>query len=106
MLTTRGNYCREEPIVTPWWIYVTDFNLCFSLLLLLWHYYLVTNSCPTLCDPMDSSTPQSSTVSQSLLELVFIESVVPSNHLILLPPSPALNFPSVRVFSNNLAFLP
>ena len=39
--------------------------------------------------------------SQSLLELVSIESVMPSNHLILccllLPPS---IFPSIRVFSN------
>ena len=60
MLTTHGNHCREEPILTPWWIYLTDFNLYFSLLLLLCHYCLVTNSCPTLCDPMDCSTPGSS----------------------------------------------
>ena len=59
MLTTHGNHCREEPILTPWWIYFTDFNLYFSLLLLLCHYCLVTNSCPTLCDPMDCSTPGS-----------------------------------------------
>ena len=32
------------------------------------------------------------------------ESVIPSNHLILLPPSPpALVFPSIRVFSNESA---
>ena len=42
--------------------------------------------------------------SQSLLKLMFIESVIPSNHLILccpllLPPSV---FPSIRVFSNEL----
>ena len=42
------------------------------------------------------------TVSQSLLKLMFIESMMPSNHLILchpllLPPS---IFPSIRVFSN------
>ena len=42
------------------------------------------------------------TISQSLLKLMFIESVMPSNHLIfchplLLPPS---IFPSIRVFSN------
>ena len=45
------------------------------------------------------------TISQSLLKLMSIESVVPSNHLILchpllLPPS---IFPSIRVFSNELA---
>ena len=41
------------------------------------------------------------TNSQSLLRLMSIESVMPSNHLILchplLPPS---TFPSIRVFSN------
>ena len=45
---------------------------------------------------------QSFTISQSLLKLMSIESVMPSNHLILchpllLPPS---IFPSIRVFSN------
>ena len=44
----------------------------------------------------------SNTNSQSLLKLISIESVMPSNHLILchpllLPPS---TFPSIRVFSN------
>ena len=45
------------------------------------------------------------TNSQSLLKLMFIKSVMPSNHLILchplvLPPS---TFPSIRVFSNESA---
>ena len=49
----------------------------------------------------------SSTNSQSLLKLMFIELVMPSNHLILchpllLPPS---IFPSIRVFSNESALL-
>ena len=42
------------------------------------------------------------TNSQSLLKLMFIESVMPSNHLILCRPlllSPPI-FPSIRVFSN------
>ena len=107
----------------------------------------VTQSCPTLSDPMDCSLLGSSvrgifqarvlewgtiafsiqlhscvqfiatpwtvacqaslsiTNSQSLLKLMFIESVMPSNHLILcrpliLPPS---IFPSIRVFSNESA---
>ena len=47
------------------------------------------------------------TNSQNLLELMSIESVMPSNHLILchpllLPPS---IFPSIRVFSNESVFL-
>ena len=53
-----------------------------------------------LCDPTDHSTHI--TNSWSLLKLISIESVMPSNHIILcrpllLPPS---IFPSIRVFSN------
>ena len=42
------------------------------------------------------------TNSQSLLKLMSIESVMPSNHLILCPPLllPPSLFPSIRVFSN------
>ena len=66
----------------------------------------VTRSCPTLCDPMDSSTP-GFPVHQQLLELtqlVSIESVMPSNHLILYCPLLLLPsiFPSIRVFCNEL----
>ena len=62
-------------------------------------FSLVAQSCPTLCDPMDCSTHQASlsiTNSQSLLKLMTIESVMPSNHLILCRSI----FPSIRVFSN------
>ena len=64
----------------------------------------VAQSCPTLCDPVDCSTPGFPVHhnSQSLLKLMSIMSMMPSNHLIfchplLLPPS---IFPSIRVFSN------
>ena len=45
------------------------------------------------------------TISQSLLKLTFIELVMPSNHLILCGPLPLLPsiFPSIRLFSNELA---
>ena len=64
----------------------------------------VAQSCPTLCDPMNCSTPGLPVHHQlpSSLKLTSIESVMPSNHLILccllflLPPIP----PSIRVFSN------
>ena len=88
---------------------------------------LVTKLCPTLCDPRNASLPYASlslslspftissftvpfTVSQSLFKLTSIESMMPSNHLILchllflccllllLP----LIFPSIRVFSTEL----
>ena len=47
----------------------------------------------------------SNTTSQSLLKLMSIESVMPSNHLILCCPLLLLPliFPSIRVFSNKLA---
>ena len=65
---------------------------------------LVSQSCPTLCNPMNCSMP-GLPVRHQLLgkhKLISIESVMPSSHLILgrplllLPPTP----PSIRVFSN------
>ena len=49
--------------------------------------------------------PQSFTISQSLLKLLSIESVTPSNHLILCHPLLLLPsiFPSTRIFSNESA---
>ena len=63
----------------------------------------VAQSCPTLCDPMNCSTP-GLPVHHQLPEfkLISIELVMPSSHLILccplllLPPIP----PSIRVFSS------
>ena len=86
----------------------------------------VAQSCPTLCDPMDCSLPGSSVHgifqarvlewgaiafslsiinSQSLLKLMSIELVMPSNHLILYHPLLLLPsiFPNIRVFSNESA---
>ena len=67
----------------------------------------VAQPCPFLCNPMDFTRQASLSfiLSQSLLKLVSIESIMPSNHLILccpllLPPS---IFPSIRVFSNESA---
>ena len=69
--------------------------------------YSVAQSCLTLCSPMDRSTPgfPSFTISQSLHKLKSIESVMPSNHLILcclLLLLPSI-FLSIRVFSNEPA---
>ena len=63
----------------------------------------VTLPCPTLSDPMDCSTPGllSITSSRSLLKLMSIKSVMPSNHLILCrPPLLPSVLPSIRVFSD------
>ena len=48
----------------------------------------VTQSCQTLCDPMDCSTPGFPVYYQipELANLMSIESVIPSNHLILCCP--------------------
>ena len=63
-----------------------------------------TQSCPTLWDPMDCSTPGLPVFHQlpELTQTHVLESVMPSNHLILchpllLPPS---IFPRIRVFSS------
>ena len=66
----------------------------------------VAKPCPTLCNPMDCSTPGSPVLHQSLLKLMSIESVMPSSHLILCHPLPLLPsvIPSIRVFSNESAF--
>ena len=66
----------------------------------------VAQSCPTLCDPMDCSTP-GSPVSQSLLRFMFIESVMPSNHLILYRPffSCLQSFPASGSFQMSQFFV-
>ena len=64
----------------------------------------VTQSCPTLCDPMNHACQSSLsfTNSRSSLKLMSIKLVMPSSHLILcrplllLPPIP----PSIRILSN------
>ena len=67
----------------------------------------VAQSCPTLCNPMNCSVPGLPVHYQLLgfTQLVSIESVMPSNHLILCHPLILLPsiFPSIRVFSNESA---
>ena len=64
----------------------------------------VAQPCLTLCNPLDCSMPGflSITNSWSLLKLMSIELVMPSNHLILFHPLLLLPsiLPSIRVFSN------
>ena len=62
---------------------------------------------PTLCNPTDAArlASLSLTISQSLPKFMSIELVMPSNHLILCCPLLLLPsiFPSIRVFSSELA---
>ena len=66
----------------------------------------VTQSCPTLCNPMDRSTP-GLPVHHQLSEFTqtHVHWVMPSNHLIHCCPLLILPsiFPSIRVFSNESA---
>ena len=67
----------------------------------------VSQSCLTLCDPMNCSMPGLLVHHQprSLPKLISIELVMPSNHLILCRPLLLLPsiFPSIRVFSSESA---
>ena len=66
----------------------------------------VAQLCLTLCNSMDCSTPASLSITNSwkLLKLMSIESMMPSNHLILCHSFFCLPsiFLSIRVFSNKL----
>ena len=67
----------------------------------------VAQLCPTLCNPMNHSTPAllSITNSRSLPKPIPTELVMPSNHLILCRPLLFLPsvFPSITIFSNESA---
>ena len=73
----------------------------------MYQFSSVAQSCLTLCNAMKRSTA-GLPVHHQLLEFtqtMSIESVMPSNHLILCHPLLLLPsiFPSIRVFSNELA---
>ena len=67
----------------------------------------VANPCPALCNHMDCSTPGFSVLHclTELTQLMSIQFLMPSNHLILCCPFLLLPsiFPSIRVFSNELS---
>ena len=75
------------------WLLVDAFQL-------LSHVQLFSTSWTEACQAFLSFT-----ISWSLLKFMSIESVIPSNHLILCDPTllPPSVFPSIRVFSNELA---
>ena len=67
----------------------------------------VAQSCPILCGPMTAARQASLSITncQSLPNPMSIESLMPSNHLILCRPLLLLPsiFPTIRVFSNESA---
>ena len=79
-------------------------SICFQIRFSSVQFSSVAQLCPTLCDPMNRSTP-GLPVHHQLLEFIQThvhESVMPSNHLILCRPLLFLPLipPSIRVFSN------
>ena len=79
------------------WIYTSNLYFYFSSVQSLSHVQLFATPCTTA-----HQASRSITNSQSLLKLMPVESVMPSNHLILCHPLLLLSsiFPSIRVFSN------
>ena len=105
--------CSPCPILLPS-CYKYEFILRFSILfywsicMFLWEsLYLVTQSCQLFETPWTTAHQASQyfTISQSLLKLLSIESMMSSNNLILCCPLLLLPsiFPSIRVFSNESA---
>ena len=74
---------------------------------LILQFRSVAQTCLTLCNSMTAARQASLSITNthSLPQLIFIESVTPSNHLILCHPLLLLPsiFPSIRVFSNESA---
>ena len=101
MLTENEEMSELPNLENTYWVCVVIFIVKFSS---------VPQSCPPLCDPMKCTIP-GSRVHHQLPELaqthhMSIESVMPSNHLILCRPLHLLLsiFPSIRDFSSESVF--
>ena len=77
--------------------------------LIIYIFSSVAQLCPTLYDPWSVAHQASLSItsSLSLLKFTSIESVMPSNHLVLCHPLLLLSpvFPSIRVFSDGSVLL-
>ena len=77
--------------------------LCMCVCVCVCQFSSVTQSCLTLCDPMDCSTP-GLPIHHQLLEFTqthvhWVGDAIQPSHP-LLPPSPTSIFPSIKVFSS------
>ena len=90
--------------LNKWILKVRAFSYIRSAFTYIIQFSSDAQSCPTLCNPMNHSTPGLLVHHQlrSLPKLMSTESVMPSNHLILCHPLLLLPsiVPSIRVFSN------
>ena len=87
-----------------WYLYIAKFKYEVKRSV---QFTSASQSYPTLCDPKKHRTPGPPSITnfQSLPKLMSIESVMPSNHLILcllLLLLPSI-FPNIRVFSHESA---
>ena len=86
------------------WVAISFSNLTTEARPFLFQFSSVAQSCQTLCNPMDRACQASLSITncRSLLTLMSIELVMPSNLLILCHPPflPPSVFPSIRIFSN------
>ena len=120
-LTSHSRMFGSRWEITPFWLSVSwkyflsfpPIKVCYeestSRPRKLTQFSSVAQSCPTLCDPWTTARQASLSVTncQSPPKPMSIESVIPSNHLILCHPFLLLPsiFPSIRVFSNESALL-
>ena len=93
-----------------WFIYILEYYSAIKRNRVLIQFSSVTQLCLTLCDPRTTACQGSLSItnSQSLLKRMSIESVMPSNYLILcrplllLPPIPSASgsFPMSQLFTS------
>ena len=99
-LTSHPRMSGSRSVTSPLW-------LSRSLRSFFYQFSSVSHFCLTLCDPGDCLTPGLPVHHQlpELAQLMCIESVMTSNHLILCRPLLILSsiFPSIRIFSNESA---
>ena len=92
--------CRASPTTAPkfmcqWQYHLEAVNKILLFLTLIFQFSSVAQSCPTLCDPMNLSTPDL-TVHHQLPECTQTHvhrvcDAVPSSHPLLSPSPPAFN---------------
>ena len=87
--------------------YIWHFNV-FTSLFYMSQFSSVTQSSPTLCDPMNHSTPgllvHHQLPESTQTHVHWLGDAIQPPHPILSPSPPALNLSNIRVFSNESAF--
>ena len=96
----KHQFLGTQPLYGPTLTFIHDYCKNHVAVQLLSHVWLFVTPWTGACQE-----PLSFTISQSLLKLMFIEMMMPSNHLILCHPPlflPSI-FPSIRVIFNEMA---